>query len=763
MPLLVRTPSPYSNESLFGFVLRVAEANGYDTPRHVWSVAEIPRGLEQAPGFPVERLAAILGQSPESLRPIAYRKRSDRRRSFKILDQLLGDDLRDAPLRLKRSTICPRCASDGSYIEAFWDLTVAVACPTHKCVGLAACPVCAKPLSLIRPGLLECTCGASLAEADLAPADPALAELMAIVHARLHERSNGNFVSNAGLPAPQLMSMTFSSLIRMIAGLGRQALLHDQNSYLNGSLAPGKTATILSDWPNNYHRFLSELGGVLMQERPDAMGLRKQFGRFYTAMFKNRVFSAEAGFLRDEFIRFGHEHWGRAYIDAKFFGGGAVPDDSRFMTMTQVARRFRIWKPTMQRMIADGTLVTKRIGTGASARTLIDLMKSKLPRASTGLMSARNAAAELEIPVSVLNELRNRGVFKATPHCGRAQAFHADDVEAFRIEATELPVEEKRHEGISISELMRLKLRGAEAKAEIIAAAFASRVAIVGRAQETVGGLVLDADQVDKLILNQRCETQCNLYTRTQAAKATGLDQSTIAVAVKSRLLESKRVGGTSYITRESVDEFNATYVTLSTLARRLHTSSACLQRICGANRIAMKKVGRANREIPQAIVGVADEAALIALWERSPSGRRRRSPPSCTERVREYLRRLENSGERLPRRAGRPCKIKIAQACGMSRERIYDNAEIAKLIADFDKLERSAGAATRPIDALRQYLHDAKKSGTSLPLWGGRPNKLLIAQACGFSRQEFSRDPALLAELRAYAKVRRPVASQHS
>ena len=647
MPLLVRTPSPYSNESLFGFVLRVAEANGYGTPRHVWSVAEIPRGLEQAPGFPVERLAAILGQSPESLRPIAYRKRSDRRRSFKILDQLLGDDLRDAPLRLKRSNICPRCASDDGYIEAFWDLTVAVACPKHKCVGLAACPVCAKPLSLIRPGLLECICGASLADADLAPADPALAELMAIVHARLHERSNGNFVSNAGLPAPQLMSMTFSSLIRMIAGLGRQALLHDQNSDLNRSLAPGKTAAILSDWPNNYHRFLSEIGGVLMQERPDAMGLRKQFGRFYSAMFKNRVFSAEAGFLRDEFIRFGHEHWGKAYIDAKFFGGGAVPDDSRFMTMTQVARRFRIWKPTMQRMIADGTLVTKRIGTGASARTLIDLDGSGLPAQSALLVTAREAAAALEIPVSVLKVLRERGIYKAAPHRGRANSFFHDDVEAFRARAISLPVSVNAAttKGKSIAEIMRLKLNSAGAKAEIISAVFAGTISVCGRNRDTVGGLVLDAAEVDRRILELRRERQDRMYTFIQCAKATGLDQSTIRNAVKAQLLTGNIVDGALRITCESVDDFNERYATLSALANRLKTSSRCLLLLCRRNNITIKSVARTTGAVAQALIHRKDEPGLIARWEASPSGRRARAKPSCAERVRQYLQGLEASG----------------------------------------------------------------------------------------------------------------------
>jgi hypothetical protein len=98
-----------------------------------------------------------------------------------------------------------------------------------------------------------------------------------------------------------------------------------------------------------------------------------------------------------------------------------------------------------------------------------------------------------------------------------------------------------------------------------------------------------------------------------------------------------------------------------------------------------------------------------------------------------------------------------------MSRERIYDNRAIAAMIAEFDVRERLAGAATRPIEALRKYLDGLTRSGQPLPLWGAHPNRQLIAKACRFSRQEFNRDPALLAELSRYEKLNRAAAFQRS
>lgn len=765
MAVFVRTPAPHPAESLLGFALRVAEANCYDSPRYVWSVAGIPRGLELAAGFPIEPLSEALGQSPSSLRRIAYRASDDARGGFKILDHTLGDDLRNGLLRLKRPAFCPECAREDGYIGVFWDLAAAVACPRHKVMALRNCPGCQKPLSWMRPGILRCACNASLAVAEQIPADSSVVELMALVQARLHGRDGCGLENSAGLPIRQLMAMPLSALVRMLQTLGAYALPPGVVSSSKGPNAIVQVARILADWPHGYHTFLSELGGTVLQNGPMPLGLRKQFARFYGASFKNRTFSEHAGFLRDEFLRFGHQNWGAAYVDSKFFEPGKAPERTRFMTRTQVARRFQIWKPTMERMIAEGTLVTRKIGAGASARTLIDLDGSRLPAQSALLVTAREAAAALEIPVSVLKELRERGIYKAAPHRGRANSFFHDDVEAFRARAISLPVSVNAAttKGKSIAEIMRLKVKSAGAKAEIISAVFAGTISVCGRNRDTVGGLVLAATEVDRHILDLRCKRQGRMYTLIQCAKATGLDQSTIRNAVKAQLLTGKTVGGTLRITRESVDAFNERYATLSALANRLKTSSRCLLLLCRRNNITIKSVARTTGAVAQAMIRRNDEPGLIARWEASPSGRRARAKPSCAERVRQYLQGLEASGGRLPRRDGRPHKVQIAKACGMSRERIYDNAEIAKMIADFDKLERSAGAATRPIDALRQYLHDVKKSGTSLPLWGGRPNKLMIAQACGFCRQEFSRDPELMAELNSYAKSHRSAASRRS
>ena len=199
MSLLVRTPSPCINESLLGFVLRVSEANGYDTPWHILRLAEIDQGQMQTAGFPIEKLSKVLGQSTESLTRIAYQSDTIKGH-FKILDHSLGPSLKDSPLRLSRPAFCPHCVEETGFIDAFWDLNAAVACPKHHCPPLRNCPSCRTAIRWFRPGLLTCECGARLTNTPSVAIDTPAIELMQLILSKLHGKPLSELPNESGFP-----------------------------------------------------------------------------------------------------------------------------------------------------------------------------------------------------------------------------------------------------------------------------------------------------------------------------------------------------------------------------------------------------------------------------------------------------------------------------------------------------------------------------------------------------------------------------------
>lgn len=670
--------------------LRVSDENGYETPWHILKLAGFSQDEMDTAGFPVAKLASILGCPPEQLERIAYCHGKPRQR-FKLLSHDLGGDLKNGPLRLRRPGFCPVCVQELGYVEAFWDLSAAIACPIHKRMALRGCPSCGQSLRWFRPGLLTCECGHDLSEAEQAEASPAVVELMGILRHKVLGVPLTAVPAAVQLPLEQLDAIPLRSLLKLLPSLGQQGLkLGDSSQNEAVEAAISAAADILSDWPRGYHQFLTALGAYFLAEKPGAVGLRKQFEPFYEALFKQRSFAKDAQFLREEFVRFGLVQWGHAWIDPKLSGSNEGHTERRFISKTEFARKFGVWKPTLERLIASGVVVTKKVAAGKSIRTLVDLEVSSKPVASSGVLSVREAAARLGIPVSVLGQLRQDGVYRTQPRLGYERSWHLDDVESFLssgqalVKAGNVTV----RESVELNQLMRLKLRSRSAKADIVKAMFDGRLPVVGHVGGNLGGLSLAKSEVDIFLRATRVAVEDGSYSFPEGAEQTGLDLMAIESAVVLGLSRAVERNGRRRISRESVENFNETYIPLKFLASQLDTLPAHLWRFLRAQSISVIAVPRSNGNSAQPVLPREYESPVIALWRERRAAQLEREQlseqrVSREEVLRRYLAHLEASQGELPMRGGLPNKRAIAAACGFSREAFYDNPRVASLLAE--------------------------------------------------------------------------------
>jgi hypothetical protein len=152
MPLLVRHPAPYPTESLLGYVLRVSEDNGYNSPWSVYRLAGMKSNEIRASGVRLEKLARIMNWPQGRLDAIAYSAPPEQPR----WSRLLGHPLLHQDLNLTRPRFCSQCLCEKGFLEAHWDLAVMVACPVHGCSLVSSCRQCGRRLRWFRRGLLEC-------------------------------------------------------------------------------------------------------------------------------------------------------------------------------------------------------------------------------------------------------------------------------------------------------------------------------------------------------------------------------------------------------------------------------------------------------------------------------------------------------------------------------------------------------------------------------------------------------------------------------
>lgn len=184
-PLTIR-PRPHPDESLWGFIWRVAQRNGLDPlfllnsgrrwPHRMVQHADIPyldwmperlldlEGLATRTGVTVGTLVA------QSFVPVAHR--------FHAGDALHHRRFMRDVLDQERYRYCAACLRIAHYHRRLWQVTTISACPDHHEALRSVCPHCGKPLR--RPEIRqldECpACGGCLTETTSEHREPSVDE-----------------------------------------------------------------------------------------------------------------------------------------------------------------------------------------------------------------------------------------------------------------------------------------------------------------------------------------------------------------------------------------------------------------------------------------------------------------------------------------------------------------------------------------------------------------------------------------------------------
>lgn len=190
--MLVRTPRPYTYESLPSYILRLSEENGYSGPSDVLRLIGYRTNAPNCPAIDVNKLEKLLGARKHSLTHLSHHWPGDKTspdakaRDFRFLGHKLSFVSAYKPIRTADCAVCPACVRENGYLDAFWELKLAVACPIHRTSLLSVCPHCKRNVTWTRQGLLRCKCGGSLDVPCTELSSESLLRLMTGLRAAVH-------------------------------------------------------------------------------------------------------------------------------------------------------------------------------------------------------------------------------------------------------------------------------------------------------------------------------------------------------------------------------------------------------------------------------------------------------------------------------------------------------------------------------------------------------------------------------------------------
>lgn len=369
---LLHRPSPFQDENLSGYLLRVAELNGHATSKWISELAGLRRKFAVA-RLDMRPMAELLGINVGELQRRCYWPvdwAGDRQ-----MHMFFGRPVPVRALNLARPRVCPDCLKASAHIRQSWDLALSAVCPEHRRVLLDACPKCGNTLSWNRSAVCLCHhCGHDLRDAATPAADPDAIALTAQLH-RQAGLSKGK--APEGLPA-EVAELPLAALIKVTLLVGATAKNlnsvagHWPCARLNASEMADLMATaakIFKGWPSAFHEVLAQ--ARKWKAEGAGMGLEHDFRGIYRALYKE-FRAPHFDFLRQAFADYVTDQWDGGVLGGK---NTRLADGSRqsrkFTTRGVVARILGARPETVDQLIASNKLNGVVLPAGKRRFTLI--------------------------------------------------------------------------------------------------------------------------------------------------------------------------------------------------------------------------------------------------------------------------------------------------------------------------------------------------------------------------------------------------------
>jgi hypothetical protein len=432
MRLLI-TLNPEKEESFIGYIVRLTEVNGYETPSWIFSLSGIDYMELQwkftfvfSRSKKLENLAELTGGSLDDLVSLLYLPVTPRRHPEVDYEyDFFGALLNRSIIRPHCPKVCPKCLAESGYSLRIWDCSLVTACPIHECMLLDTCPECNRRIKCIRNKLSICSCGCDWRDTNLTT----IPEEQLAVSRRIYQLCGAipgaKSAAQCGSPLQGLGLQDFTVVIVFIAGLfgklaratGRPSRsIKLRNTELHALFT--KAHKVFGDWPDNFHQFLRVQSTGKKRLNPHGgeldTALRREFGSFYERLYED-LRESQFDFMREAFAEFLTDR-----IKSQSEPSAAAPcgpsfDIDTYISVAQARRLLKITHRALFDLIKVGEIDFVIRNKGTALRYLLRLsdvenVKDKFEQA----ISSRTLARQLGVDCGVIHELAKSGYLKTT-------------------------------------------------------------------------------------------------------------------------------------------------------------------------------------------------------------------------------------------------------------------------------------------------------------------------------------------------------------
>lgn len=375
--LLVRS-RPEPDESLAGYLVRLTEENGYDTPSWIMRLAGIEyrqadkSAIAFRPPEYFEELAALTDNEVSRIGALTYPPAGILGQQDIILFE--GARIYKYLLRIDAPRVCPQCLIESGYCRRAWELTLVTACPLHCRLLLEKCPRCNSGLRMNRKCVSVCSCGYDYRD-SVTPSVPSdelvlARQIYSLCGFTAEEMSRTTDDPTAGLSLSDLVTLIIfisGQLRGSLSTTGRRYLTSRDTAELHDAFV--KARAVFREWPHRYYEFLEWRQLHDESSRPSlkqaATGLGKSFDSFYEGIY-SKMRSPSFEFMRAAFSEYVTTYWQDGYLSkAKWYGKSTHRlKPTSYVTRREARNRLGVAAAFVDQLVSRGLLkaVVRQMG-----------------------------------------------------------------------------------------------------------------------------------------------------------------------------------------------------------------------------------------------------------------------------------------------------------------------------------------------------------------------------------------------------------------
>jgi hypothetical protein len=431
MRLLI-TLNPEKEESFISYIVRLTEANGYETPSWIFSLSGIDyMELQWKFTFVFSRsekltnLAKLTGSTLDDLLSLLYipaksQSHYEHNHEYDFFGALLNRSI----IRPHCPKVCPKCLAASGYSLRIWDCSLVTACPIHECMLLDTCPACNRRIKCVRNKLCICSCGCDWKEINPTVVTEGQLDVSHRIYQLCGIIPGDKPLHGSVSPLQDLGLRDFALVMTFIAGLSGKiawATGRPAKSIKLRNLDLHKRFThayaVFENWPRNFHQFLYDKSKGESRLSPyDGRfdtALKREFGSLYEHLYENLV-GCQFEFMREAFAHFlTNRLRSQSLQPPRITSISSSGDPDKYVSVTEARRLLRITHRAMFDLIRTGEIEFVIRNERATLKHLLRLSDVENLKCKFGnAVSSRALAKEFGVDCEVVRELGRAGILK---------------------------------------------------------------------------------------------------------------------------------------------------------------------------------------------------------------------------------------------------------------------------------------------------------------------------------------------------------------